>query len=219
MSRTLWRPGTVRFVTRVQESWARVSSWLRDNAPASFGALSAPASPDQVGAAQALLDKVELPSDYVELLSLVNGPWTTIDPAPGDALRVAEPVPGYFLMRIQDVPEQVTMLNDLFAEPDPDPELWGWWSTSWVPFATNAQGDFLVVDAGPGDTAGAVIEFVHDEFDRLVMAPSLSEYLDAVADALSSGGIIRHHYRPTVVEGALVWEIETPTPPANTTPP
>ena len=58
-----------------------------------------------------------------------------------------------------------------------------WWNRRWVPIGVNGVGDMVCLDLDPpeGGTVGQVIEVLHEDGDRTVLAPSLSAWLDGFA--------------------------------------
>jgi hypothetical protein len=87
---------------------------------------------------------------------------------------------GFSLLSLDDARGEKAMLDTLARD-----EQWpsSWWSPTWFPFASDGCGQVLVVD---GDT-GSVIEFIHDDEDRPVLAPSLVEFLVERAEELEQG--------------------------------
>jgi hypothetical protein len=60
-----------------------------------------------------------------------------------------------------------------------------WWSPEWFPFASDGAGQLLVVDE-----RGRVLEFLHDDDARPVLAASLEAYLVAVLESLERGRLV-----------------------------
>ena len=56
----------------VSQSWARIRDWMLANTPAEWDLLQAPATSVELALAATELG-VELPSDFIELYSLMNG--------------------------------------------------------------------------------------------------------------------------------------------------
>jgi cell wall assembly regulator SMI1 len=81
--------------------------------------------------------------------------------------------------------------KDLFSQPDPGVTS-KWWNRDWLPIATNDGGDFVCVDMSPtkNGVIGQVIIFYHDMNDRPVIATSLGELFELIADGLESGEYI-----------------------------
>ncbi|HEY4240262.1 MAG TPA: SMI1/KNR4 family protein [Kofleriaceae bacterium] len=68
-----------------------------------------------------------------------------------------------------------------------------WWHRAWIPFATDGKGNYLVWDPGGSfeGERGQVLEYWHAEQERTVLAPSVDDYLTALADTLESGAWTR----------------------------
>jgi hypothetical protein len=90
---------------------------------------------------------------------------------------------GFTLSCVEDARRDKDMLDTMARD-----EQWpsSWWSPTWFPFASDGCGQMLVVD---GDS-GAVIEFIHDDDERPVRAPSLAAFFDDAADSLERGALV-----------------------------
>ena len=142
----------------IEQSWARVTSWLRRNAPGSYRALRPPATTAELAAAQNGLD-VAIPDDLLLLLSMTNGSAAD-DPDP--ALQFGSRfLPGrHFADERRGIQPQNQMLTEILADLD-DFMVRSWWHPAWVPFASHVAADALVIDQRPGAGQGAVGEFSH----------------------------------------------------------
>lgn len=65
-----------------------------------------------------------------------------------------------------------------------------YFSTAWLPFASDGAGNHLAVDLDPGPqgTTGQVISFGADEDTRYVLAPSAAHFLGWCAQTCETGG-------------------------------
>ncbi|MEV7958097.1 SMI1/KNR4 family protein [Streptomyces sp. NPDC088141] len=201
-------PGTV---TR---SWARIDVWLAAHAPESVSSLNGPADPAGIAEAERAMT-LQLPADLVESLRCHNG-------ATEDALaRGASVLPGADLLSASEIARTRRMvmenakLFDAFEQNEGEDEPY--WHSLWIPWA-NREHPHQVVDMRPGPQQG-----------RLGSAwgrpgnfspggdgcwSSLAAYLEAVADALYSGGDVggwRAHLKEDKDE--LVWELELDSEP------
>lgn len=72
------------------------------------------------------------------------------------------------------------MLDELAKE-----ESWekDWWDPNWYPFGGDNTGDYLVLDKQNGN----ILEFIHDDEDRSILANSLENYLKNLIAGLESG--------------------------------
>ena len=62
-----------------------------------------------------------------------------------------------------------------------------WWDVRWLPFGGDGSGDLVCLDYAPADggTAGQV--YSHETGEHRVLAASLTDYLNAAADAFEAG--------------------------------
>jgi hypothetical protein len=99
------------------------------------------------------------------------------------------------LMSFADSTGEKAMMDKLAKDEAWEPS---WWSPSWFPFAGDHAGQLLVVDGGSGE----VIEFMHDDEARPLVAPSLEAYFATVATRLEAGELI-HDVRHGIIDPAL----------------
>ena len=116
--------------------------------------------------------------------------------------RVADgTVPGaphfesFQLMSFEDSTGEKAMMDKLAKDEAWEPS---WWSLSWFPFAGDHAGQLLVVD----EQSGEIIEFMHDDEARPLVAPSLEAYFATVATRLEGGELI-HDVRHGIIDPAL----------------
>lgn len=69
-----------------------------------------------------------------------------------------------------------------------DFEWHDWWTAGWFPVLHGPSGDHLCVDAvgAFGGAPGQIIDFVHDDASRSIVAPSLSAWLESYCDLLDA---------------------------------
>ncbi|MEI7011944.1 SMI1/KNR4 family protein [Leptospira licerasiae] len=72
------------------------------------------------------------------------------------------------------------MLDDLAKEENWEKD---WWDPNWYPFGGEITGDYLVLDKKTGN----ILEFIHDDEDRSIVANSLENYLKDLITGLESG--------------------------------
>lgn len=104
------------------------------------------------------------------------------------------------LMSLADSTGEKAMMDKLAKDEAWEPS---WWSPSWFPFAGDHAGQLLVVDGGSGE----VIEFMHDDEARPLVAPSLEAYFATVATRLEAGELI-HDVRHGIIDPALLKKID-----------
>jgi hypothetical protein len=85
----------------------------------------------------------------------------------------------HFLTAADARDEKLSM--DQLARDEGWPETW--WSERWHPFASDGAGQLLVVDADEG----AVLEFLHDDDARPILARSLDAFLARFVESLDAG--------------------------------
>jgi cell wall assembly regulator SMI1 len=63
-----------------------------------------------------------------------------------------------------------------------------WWNVGWFPVLHGPSGDYLCVDSVGtfGGAPGQLIEFVHNDASRNIIAPSLSAWLESYCDLLDA---------------------------------
>jgi cell wall assembly regulator SMI1 len=80
-------------------------------------------------------------------------------------------------------------------------------SLRWIPFGIDSGGNSIGVDLdpGPSGTCGQVINFGRDEYEKFVLARSMSEFLDWFADQLESGNFLIQD-EPMLMRGSGVFQ-------------
>jgi cell wall assembly regulator SMI1 len=179
----------------VSESWDRIVSWLRSNAPSELENLGLPATLDELEAAAVQLG-VPLPGDFSDFYQIVNGTHpegasSAILPA-GDEWDMA-----FSPLSLAQVVDAWAMQKELLEMGDfsgldaeaSEGVAADWWNVGWIPFAGNGGGDYYCVDTAPADggTAGQVISHSHESGERRKLADSLAQYLDELAESLEAG--------------------------------
>ncbi len=167
----------------MHHTWARIERWLRTNAPDVFASLLAPATDDEIGAAERELG-VSFPVDLGSSLRRHAGQ--------GDGPGLVD---GW---RLYDVHEIAAEWRT--SRSDPDAESFDecvtpaagirdvYWSARWVPVAGLGSSDLVCVDLdpAPGGQLGQVI-MRWKSGDRAILATSVGAWLAALADDLEAG--------------------------------
>jgi len=176
----------------VRDSWARIEAWLAEHARFVLDSLNPGASPADIKVAAAALGVEGLPDDFVRSWLIHDGQdWRTCPPL------VAGWLGSYSLLPLKKVVGRWETLTGLLSSGTFDevrgkprgPVRADWWNQRWVPIAANASGDLVCLDLDPppGGAAGQVIEYLHDDRDRTVLAASLGAWLGEFATDLEVG--------------------------------
>lgn len=176
----------------VADSWARIRAWLDSNAPDAAERLQPGATDVQIQKLETALG-VSLPDDVRDSLRTHNGGEESGVFPSSDSLDMM----GFSPLTTEEIVNVWTMLKGLvdggeFQDRTTDTDdgiCADWWTNSWIPIAGNGGGDFQCVDLSPTDsgTVGQIIGAWHDDSERQLIAPSLADYLQTLADGLESG--------------------------------
>jgi cell wall assembly regulator SMI1 len=190
-------------VAEIEESWARVTTWLAANAPASYATLSPPASPAELDACERVLT-MALPAELRRLLLVSNGA-AEFD-ANGTYHREAAFLPGgHRLLSAAELAKESRDLVELVGDFGED-MIGYWWHPEWVLFGRHVAADGMAIDQRPGPARGAVGEFMHEGSTEFTMAASLGEYVATMADSIENGTDFLY-FRPIVDAGDLDWDV------------
>lgn len=171
--------------------------------------LHPPASEVDIAALETHLGQ-RLPEDVRALYLLHDGqPRYT----PQEPRHAAGIFAGLAMLSLRDVAVQWDQWDgyeaqeemDVFASSSPEGFVQPKYSTrGWIPLTHDGGGNHIGVDLdpGPAGTVGQVITFGADDDEHQVLAPSLTSYLEQVADLIASGDIT-----PT---GKLDWPLSRP---------
>jgi cell wall assembly regulator SMI1 len=195
----------------IEESWARIMTWCRAQAPVTAGGIDPPAGPAALAAAETAIGR-SFPADLREWYRLHNGnaqwPYPLV-------------VPGYWPMSLDTIVAKWTMLcrgsqemadgaPDVFdvvaREAEPAGTMAGLFLPSFIPFADDGSACCCFVDTRPGPRSGCVTRYLREDADY--DGPwwdSVAVMLDTVGDSLETGrpiGVLG----PTVTDGWLNWE-------------
>jgi cell wall assembly regulator SMI1 len=181
--------------TSVQESWTRINRWLRSHKDAaSLADKLLPGVPEEA------LDRVEqalgvkLPADLRQFWKLCGGsrpdegteqtddePWWQAGEWPSDIFprSIAETM-AFSVLSPRAALEAWQRLQE-----------WEGFERHLLPIAGDGGGDYQCVDisAQSGGHHGEVVEWGHEECAVQVLAPSLSSFLQQLADGLENGTI------------------------------
>ncbi|MCA9801930.1 MAG: SMI1/KNR4 family protein [Cyanobacteria bacterium HKST-UBA02] len=189
----------------MSKSWKRICKWLAENAPSALSNLKMSGAEAKALKSFESLSGAKLPKDFISLYGLIDG---TEGDAEGDTEIGVFPSAddsddmAYSPLSLEDVARDWQMQKELLEGGDykdsvsvpGDGVSSQWWHPGWIPFATNGAGDYYCIDTAPvdGGIAGQVIAFSHESGERPVLAGSLAEYLETLAESLESGAYEYH---------------------------
>ncbi|MGW8431088.1 SMI1/KNR4 family protein [Curtobacterium citreum] len=159
--------------------------------------LRPPATEADLTAAETHLGR-QLPADVRALYLLHNGQhqYTPADPRFAAGLFAGQPLlplPDLMLNWDQWAGFEAQEDMDEFAASNPEGFVQPKYSTrGWIPLTHDGSGNHIGVDLNPGPAGatGQVITFGADDDAHQVLAPSLTSYLEQVADLIESGAIV-----------------------------
>jgi len=187
----------------IEESWARVTVWLAEHAPASYTTLNPPASAEELLACERGLG-MALPAELRRLL-LVNNGVAEFD-ADGTYHRGAAFLPGgHLLLPAAGLASESLSLVKILGDLGDDMAGY-WWHPEWVLFGRHIAADGMAIDQRSGPEQGAVGEFMHEDSTEFTMGTSLGDYIATLADSIENGTDFLY-YRPFVNDGALDWKV------------
>jgi cell wall assembly regulator SMI1 len=154
----------------------RLHDALAARDPVIVATLRAGASEDAIAAAEAAIGR-RFPETLRALYRWRDGQ------VPDEAIRLYR---GYRFMPLTELVGAHRLLTGLFDEGSFDRDHW--WDAGWIPFLEDPRGDHLCVDtAGVFGEAGQVVEFVHDEPTRSIVARDLDAWLSFFAASVGAG--------------------------------
>ncbi len=187
-------------VREVADAWRRITGWLQDNAPDSYVALRAGASPAAIAALEGDLG-IRIPVELSVLWLLTAG---------DDGVNGWGCLPGSeALMTLDAAADAYRVMMDIQANQDtlnadrPEDERITVWKPTWIPVVSHGTADStsgLYLDAATGYLGrwSEYNEYPGEELDTLVT------YLEETADMLESPGLATRD-KPGLIGEALVW--------------
>ena len=176
-------------------SWNRIASWLQSNAPAVLERFQAPVTLEQLDTLAAQLN-VALPDDFKAFYSIINGTAPDRDssgifPSCDEWDDMA-----FGPLALEQIVQEWEMQKELlesgnFVDLKPNSSegiASDWWNVGWIPFADNGGGDYYCVDMAPTDagTKGQIITHSHESGEHKLLATSLTDYLNDLANSLDA---------------------------------
>ncbi|MES9510335.1 SMI1/KNR4 family protein [Streptomyces sp. NPDC000609] len=198
----------------VEQSWARIESWLAQHAAVSHGLLRPPALPEDIAAAELRLG-VTFPPDLKESLLRHDGV----------RLQDGTPTLGYYgpLSGVEDIVQSTEFLRNIGADLDEDEDdldeeerdEYAYWpherllvtlGIGWQ----SSDGLFLV--SRPGPNHGRVGRYFDEDSPSFTPWPGLRHVLADFAAALDNGTPFNGR-TPLGFEGQLIWDDDKTTVP------
>jgi cell wall assembly regulator SMI1 len=166
----------------IAELWRRIETWLGAHSPNARKDLHAPATIEAIEQLEKVLG-TSLPDDFRQSMQIHDGQHSNL-PIFGrwellESRRVAE----RWKQHTRIYREQGLVAASARAEGPVRPV---WWNLSWVPIATDGGGNDLCLDLDPPARGhrGQLIEYVHDDDVRSVVAPTFRAWLSTYADEI-----------------------------------
>ncbi|MFE7358096.1 SMI1/KNR4 family protein [Streptomyces sp. NPDC057543] len=196
----------------VEQSWARIETWLAQHAAISHGLLRPPALPEDIAAAELRLG-VTFPSDLKESLLRHDGVQ----------LQDGTPTLGYYgpLSGVEDIVHSTEFLRDIgsdLAEDEADldeeeSDQYAYWPHERLLITLgigwqSSDGLFLV--SRPGPHHGRVGRYFDEDSPSFTPWPALRHVLADFATALENGTSFNGR-TPLAVEGRLIWDDDRTT--------
>jgi cell wall assembly regulator SMI1 len=187
-------------VRQVADAWQRITGWLRYNAPDSYAALSAGASPTAIAALEGDLGiRIPVELHVLWMLTAGDGGVNGGGCLPGNwALMALDAVAATYRLKMDSQANQ-----DTFNTDRPEEERITVWKATWIP----------VVALGPADgTSGLYLDTATGylgRWSRYNEAPgeeldTLVTYLEEAADMLEAPALATRD-KPGLFGGVLVW--------------
>ena len=179
----------------IESSWQRLTRW------AAVCPLDLTFNPGvteaAIAAAEATLG-VTFPADLRAYLLLADDERWNSDGFIGD----------WHLLELKFIVDKTQFMRRLVEDGtfddntnDETPAIKGrWWNPQWIPIVTSGSGHFFCVDLDPGPegTVGQVVLFLHDDEDRLLVAPACAPG-SSVSPTTSSAACTRSSQMRTAI--------------------
>lgn len=173
-------------MTDIRSIWSCIETWLATEAPSVLTSLNAGASDGEIASFEAKTG-LTLPTDVRQSYQVHNG-----------AVDVGL-FGGLIFLSLEQARRERAMMNDIgFGLSEDMPNVGEpvgpieplWWSEAWIPFLQSASGDLICFDLQPAPNGGVgqVIEFIHDDPKRTVLAPTFTTWLAQFSEKMATGG-------------------------------
>ena len=167
----------------------KFKKWLSVNFKDGLNSLNPPATDKEIKDIERTLE-ITLPQDLASLLKINNG----------QSRHTSFLFKGQEFMSSHRIIEEWLIwknLSDKGSFDDSESQSENgikskWWNNKWIPFSYDGGGNHYCLDCDPDDcgTHGQVIEMWHDEGDRNLLSPSLTEWISQYVSELESGDYV-----------------------------
>jgi cell wall assembly regulator SMI1 len=166
----------------IQRAWARIDDWLTAYVPRLADELYGPCDEDELAEAAGTLG--------FALPEALAAHWRVHD---GQRARGQAVMGAWRLLSLQGCLTEWQVLEEAFAAGEfrdadrvvrpQDGVRPVWWDLRWLPVARHATGTLACVDLRPGEggRAGQVVAYEAHAPERVILAPSLGDWLEAFA--------------------------------------
>jgi cell wall assembly regulator SMI1 len=168
----------------VKDTWDRIDTWLRENAPDVQAALRPGASEEQIRSAEEAMG-VSFPDEVKAAYRIHDGcsgagflygwEWLSLERMVSEWKVWKDLLDGGDFDGINSRPHRA-IRND-------------WWHPSWIPLTYDGGGNHHCLDLAPAKRGrvGQIIMMWHDDSERPLEADSFAAWLEAFADFLEAG--------------------------------
>lgn len=156
----------------------RLDQWLRSHRPEYYARLLPGATDEELDQLERQVSRA-LPEAFRDLYRWRNG---TPDDLETEAL-----IHNYSFITVQESGQVWSVLKELLDSGDFDRP--NWWRPGWIPILGSWGGDNVCVDLEGTFTghSGQVLDFVHDDEGRDILAPSLDAWGETFVAGLAEG--------------------------------
>lgn len=212
-------PMTSTDLVSFDQTWDRLESWLASRSPADHAALRPPATAAEIAEVEEQLG-FALHPQLRRLLERRNGVAEPEIGAESEVFPAGDILPlSHRLVSTAEIASMHEILVELHEDND-DPEFSDEEDVAGhlhqcVPFALPNDGGVAFIDHRPGLTYGHVFEMGigSGDLEGTLWGSSLTEFVEAVTDALETGTAFMHYWPTTFTHSSgrtcIAWEIRS----------
>lgn len=138
--------------------------------------------------------KIEFPEDFVEFYSIANGQDEMADYILyGQELLSLSRIIGEWKIWKDLLDKGTFVKKGIPYKSTPDKGVKDdWWNPLWIPFTYDGAGNHYCIDFDPADggKVGQIIEMIHDDNPRRLVADSFKDFIKKYIDDLKTGRYI-----------------------------